>query len=174
MSKKRKGGPVDAIQVLKRVRTEPMNLQNVSVDQATNACPKSTTYSEDLPPIALEDQEQTTNNSSVSSAEAGPSKIASATPQQLPSTNKSKDNAQRRKMNTLPSGYSMRKLAPQRPFPVVPASVSATGPRSAHREGKNLICVTRKTPLGQYLRRCKEVIMKDGYVVSFVLLFLSL
>lgn len=54
------------------------------------------------------------------------------------------------------------KLAPPRPFPTVPTSVSATGPRSAHTEGKNCICVTRKTPLGAYLRRCKEVILKDG------------
>lgn len=55
-----------------------------------------------------------------------------------------------------------RKLAPPRPFPTVPPSVSATGPRSAHVEGKNYICVTRKTPLGAYLRRCKGVVMKDG------------
>lgn len=55
-----------------------------------------------------------------------------------------------------------RKLAPPRPFPTVPTSVSATGPRSAHVEGKNYICVTRKTPLAMYLRRCKDVVLKDG------------
>ena len=60
------------------------------------------------------------------------------------------------------SGVTYRKLAPPRPFPTVPTSVSATGPRSAHVEGKNYICVTRKTPLGAYLRRCKDVILKDG------------
>jgi ribonuclease P/MRP protein subunit RPP20 len=60
--------------------------------------------------------------------------------------------------------HKIKKLVPPRPFPTVPASVSATGPRSAHKEGKNYICLTRKTPLGAYLRRCKEVIMKDGSV----------
>ena len=59
----------------------------------------------------------------------------------------------------------IKKLTPPRPFPTVPTSVSATGPRSAHSEGKNYICITRKTPLAAYLRRCKDVIMVDGYVV---------
>ncbi|KAF8968330.1 hypothetical protein BDZ97DRAFT_1755373 [Flammula alnicola] len=57
----------------------------------------------------------------------------------------------------------IKKLVPPRPFPTVPQSVSATGPRSSHREGKNLICLTRKTSLGNYMRRCKDVIIKDGY-----------
>ncbi|EKM56018.1 uncharacterized protein PHACADRAFT_257033, partial [Phanerochaete carnosa HHB-10118-sp] len=57
-----------------------------------------------------------------------------------------------------------RKLAPPRPFPTVPMSVSATGPRSAHVQGKNYICITRKTPLGAYLRRCKGVTLKAGCV----------
>ncbi|KAH0584427.1 hypothetical protein H2248_009968 [Termitomyces sp. 'cryptogamus'] len=57
----------------------------------------------------------------------------------------------------------INKLVPPRPFPTVPSSVSATGPRSAHKEGKNLICITRKTALGAYLRRCKDVVLKDGY-----------
>ena len=61
----------------------------------------------------------------------------------------------------------IRKLAPQRPFPNVPTSASATGPRSAHKDGKNMICITRKTPLGAYLRRCKAVVMEDGCVTSF-------
>ncbi|KAF7294662.1 hypothetical protein MIND_01003000 [Mycena indigotica] len=58
---------------------------------------------------------------------------------------------------------NITKLAPPRPFPTVPTSVSATGPRSAHKEGKNMICITRKTPLAAYLRRCKKVILEDGY-----------
>ncbi|KAE9398356.1 hypothetical protein BT96DRAFT_822167 [Gymnopus androsaceus JB14] len=57
----------------------------------------------------------------------------------------------------------IKKLAPARPFPSVPTAVSATGPRSAHTEGKNLICITRKTSLGAYMRRCKNIIIKDGY-----------
>ena len=56
----------------------------------------------------------------------------------------------------------INKLVPPRPFPTVPTSVSATGPRSNHKEGKNLICVTRKTSLACYLRRCKDIIIKDG------------
>ena len=60
----------------------------------------------------------------------------------------------------------VRKLVPPRPFPTVPTSVSATGPRSAHKEGKNHICITRRTELGAYLRRCKELFLKDGCVVT--------
>jgi hypothetical protein len=59
-------------------------------------------------------------------------------------------------------GHQRRKRVPSRPFPMVPTSVSDTGPRSNHKEGKNLICITRKTSLGCYLRRCKDVIIKDG------------
>lgn len=79
--------------------------------------------------------------------EAGPSKAA----EPLPKVN-SKSKVQR------------RKLVPPRPFPTVARGDSATGPRSAHKEGKNKICITRKTPLGAYLRRCKDIILKDGYV----------
>lgn len=68
-------------------------------------------------------------------------------------------------LKARPPRPRINKLAPQRPFPTVPTSVSATGPRSAHQEGKNFICVTRKTKLGSYLRRCKDIIIKDGYNV---------
>lgn len=61
----------------------------------------------------------------------------------------------------------MRKLGPPRPFPTVPTSVSATGPPSAHVDGKNYICITRRSPLGAYLRRCKDLVIKDGYVLIF-------
>ena len=60
------------------------------------------------------------------------------------------------------STHSVRKLVPPRPFPTVPVSVSATGPRSAHNEGKNYICITRRTDLAAYMRRCKDVLLKDG------------
>ena len=62
----------------------------------------------------------------------------------------------------------IKKLTPPRPFPTVPASVSATGPRSARSEGKNYICITRNTPLAAYLRRCKDVVLEDGWVASFL------
>jgi hypothetical protein len=61
----------------------------------------------------------------------------------------------------------INRLKPPRPFPTVPTSVSATGPRSAHHEGKNIICVTRMTPLGAYMRRCKDAVVKDGYASVF-------
>ncbi|KAL1742775.1 hypothetical protein HDZ31DRAFT_65654 [Schizophyllum fasciatum] len=67
---------------------------------------------------------------------------------------------------TPASGKASRrrnKLAPPRPWPTVARADSATGPRSAHKEGKNFICVTRKTGLGAYLRRCKDLVLKDGY-----------
>ena len=60
--------------------------------------------------------------------------------------------------------HRVKKLVPPRPIPTVPPGVSATGPRSAHYEGKNYLTVTRKTKLGPYLRRCKDIILKDGYV----------
>jgi hypothetical protein len=69
--------------------------------------------------------------------------------------------------------HKIKKLVPPRPFPTVPTSVSATGPRSAHKEGKNYICLTRKTPLGAYLRRCKDVILKDGCATLRSVLFMS-
>lgn len=67
---------------------------------------------------------------------------------------------------TRTPAHRVNKLVPPRPFPTVPAGVSATGPRSAHHEGKNYITVTRKTKLGPYLRRCKDVVLKDGCVPS--------
>jgi hypothetical protein len=57
----------------------------------------------------------------------------------------------------------IRKLAPPRPFPTVPTSVSASGPKSSHKEGKNLICITRNTPLAAYLSRCKKLLVDEGF-----------
>ncbi|KAG1791143.1 uncharacterized protein BJ212DRAFT_1245287, partial [Suillus subaureus] len=57
----------------------------------------------------------------------------------------------------------IRKLAPPRPFPTVAPSAPATAPRSLHTEGKNNICVTRRTKLAAYLRRCKALILEDGF-----------
>lgn len=80
-------------------------------------------------------------------------------------------NARRADKNTSDAkSYKIRKLEPPRPFPTVPTSVSATGPRSAHTEGKNYITVTRKTKLGAYLRRCKDVFIKDGYSLVHIVL----
>ena len=76
--------------------------------------------------------------------------------EKCPESSKTRPNSPHRRVN---------KLKPPRPFPTVPASVSATGPRSAHREGKNLICITRHTSLGVYMRRCKNLIIEDGYVL---------
>jgi hypothetical protein len=60
--------------------------------------------------------------------------------------------------------YRIQKLAPTRPFPTVHPADSATGPKSAYKEGKNYIAVTRKTALAAYLRRCRELLVgKDGY-----------
>ncbi|KAJ7491179.1 hypothetical protein FB451DRAFT_1336920 [Mycena latifolia] len=77
------------------------------------------------------------------------------------------------KAEPQPQRGRINKLAPSRPFPTVPVSVSATGPRSAHKEGKNLICITRKTPLAVYLRRCKNAIIDDERNHSYKTLHLS-
>lgn len=66
----------------------------------------------------------------------------------------------------VPNNHSrprIRKLAPPRPFPSVAPSAPATAPRSLHKEGKNNICVTRRTKLAAYLRRCKALITEDGF-----------
>jgi hypothetical protein len=57
------------------------------------------------------------------------------------------------------------KLAPHRPYPTVPTSSSATGPKSKRAEGNNKICVTRRTNLGTYLSQCKNLFIKGGYVI---------
>ncbi|KAG6900457.1 hypothetical protein C0993_010504 [Termitomyces sp. T159_Od127] len=110
-------------------------------DQDTPECrkrPKLIVTSEDQPASAVERPATT--------------EISTQTPDMETSRPNSRPQRKRR----------INKLVPPRPFPTVPTSVSATGPRSAHKEGKNLICVTRKTALGAYLRRCKDVILKDG------------
>ncbi|CAE6524806.1 unnamed protein product [Rhizoctonia solani] len=61
------------------------------------------------------------------------------------------------------SPFTRVKLKPQRPVPTVHPASNVTGPRSSHKEGKNVICVTRSTKLGAYLRRCKSLILDDGY-----------
>ncbi|KAG6898236.1 hypothetical protein C0992_002250 [Termitomyces sp. T32_za158] len=112
-------------------------------DQDTSDCrkrPKLITTSEDQPAQHTSSDVERPATTEIST-DTGPSRLDSR-PQK------------KRRIN---------KLVPPRPFPTVPTSVSATGPRSAHKEGKNLICVTRKTALGAYLRRCKDVIIKDGY-----------
>ncbi|KAG8709053.1 hypothetical protein FRC08_018556 [Ceratobasidium sp. 394] len=55
------------------------------------------------------------------------------------------------------------KLKPQRPVPTVHPASNVTGPRSSHVEGKNVICVTRATKLATYLRRCKSLVLDDGF-----------
>ncbi|KAF9265855.1 hypothetical protein L218DRAFT_897735 [Marasmius fiardii PR-910] len=65
--------------------------------------------------------------------------------------------------NQNPKKSQRRKLVAPKPFPTVAKSASATGPRSAHVEGKNFICITRKTSLSTYMRRCKDLVIKNGY-----------
>ncbi|KAG2365875.1 hypothetical protein BDR07DRAFT_1397907 [Suillus spraguei] len=85
----------------------------------------------------------------IDSGQSGPSttKNPTATSQPAPSNNRPR----------------IRKLAPPRPFPTVAPSAPATAPRSLHTEGKNNICVTRRTKLAAYLRRCKALILEDGF-----------
>lgn len=67
---------------------------------------------------------------------------------------------------TKPTAAGTRvKLKPQRPVPTVHPASNVTGPRSSHVEGKNFICVTRATKLASYLRRCKSLVLDDGWVL---------
>ncbi|KAI6009443.1 hypothetical protein F5J12DRAFT_891551 [Pisolithus orientalis] len=58
------------------------------------------------------------------------------------------------------------KLAPPRPYPTVPIGRSATGPRSTSTRPSPdeplCLCVTRKTALAAYIRRCKSAFLQDG------------
>ena len=78
------------------------------------------------------------------------------------------DSSLRQKKNQktpeIKKRLKINKLAAPRPFPAVAASASATGPCSSHTEGKNYICLTRKTSLSAYMRRCKNLVVNDGYV----------
>lgn len=85
------------------------------------------------------------------------------------SVDKGKGNAaQAADSDASKAPIKVNKLVPPRPFPTVPVGVNATGPRSAHHEGKNFIAITRKTSLGAYLRRCKDIVLKDGCVRVYV------
>ncbi|KAI5987533.1 hypothetical protein EDD15DRAFT_2580796 [Pisolithus albus] len=60
----------------------------------------------------------------------------------------------------------IRKLAPPRPYPTVPLGRSATGPRSTSArpspDEPMCLCVTRKTALPVYIRRCTSAFLQDG------------
>ncbi|KAG6331261.1 hypothetical protein ID866_7825 [Astraeus odoratus] len=60
----------------------------------------------------------------------------------------------------------IRKLAPPRPFPSVPPGRSATAPRSTSSHPSpaepTCLCVTRKTALAAYIRRCKTAFLDYG------------
>lgn len=73
-----------------------------------------------------------------------------------------KQNAQGR--GPLAPKPKIIKLKPARPYPTVPTSSSATVPKSRRAEGRNKVCVTRRTELGSYLRQCRDVLTKDGSV----------
>lgn len=81
--------------------------------------------------------------------------------QVLPPAQDSARESQKEQLRTS-ARKNITKLVPPRPFPTVPTSVAATGPHSSHREGRNLICLTRRTKLGAYMRRCKNLLLQDG------------
>ncbi|KAI6036997.1 hypothetical protein BKA83DRAFT_4170575, partial [Pisolithus microcarpus] len=61
----------------------------------------------------------------------------------------------------------IRKLAPPRPYPTVPLGRSATGSAldSLQRPSPDepmCLCVTRKTALPVYIRRCTSAFLQDG------------
>lgn len=56
------------------------------------------------------------------------------------------------------------RLGTSRPWPSVPGSSNATGPRSARADGNNKFLISRKVELAVYLRKLKECVLKEGYV----------
>jgi ribonuclease P/MRP protein subunit RPP20 len=119
--------------------------------------------------------QSTTNAQNTAFSQSGPSASTSMTEPDASSKHSGADNSTKNYTGSSSVQASfgdssksekkaplIRKLAPPRPFPTVPLSQSATGPRRAHTEGKNKICITRKTKLGAYMRRCKDLVVKDG------------
>ena len=142
-----------------------------------DAAPSSAKKTKFLPPKLTNDQSATTTNQPKSKPIIETAKNSNATSpvNKVPDTCPSKTISASTAANTRKeprdkakspqdhsSHHKIRKLVPPRPFATVPTSVSATGPRSAHFEGKNYLCITRKTNLGAYLRRCKELVINDG------------
>ncbi|KAF5324900.1 hypothetical protein D9611_004178 [Ephemerocybe angulata] len=151
MAVKRKNDAIPEEQTGKKLRLSDeegaSSAVAVAPGQGSSTKAQRTTNTEGAPtpprsPNSSDDRERKEVDPSSSNSEPGPS----------PSKKK-------------PPRSRIRKLTPARPWPLVPTSVSATGPRSAHKDGKNMICITRKTGLGAYMRRCKDVILKDGYKV---------
>jgi hypothetical protein len=118
---------------------------------------------------SFEDIEMTA--ASTSAAPTGPPKTSAASTSGMDKdvAKETQPEAELSKRN-----YKRKKLAPARPWPIIPTSVTASTPRSSHNEGKNYICVTRRTQIGAYLRRCKDVILKDGCVLGSDCICISL
>jgi ribonuclease P/MRP protein subunit RPP20 len=119
-----------------------------------NASKRRKVETEDGSVLAVPGQQEPAASSSSSSPSS-----TSRKKQQLP---KKKESEKEKKAAEKKKPYTIRKLVPPKPFPTISPADSATAARSSRKEGKNYICVTRKTGLGAYMRRCKDLIMKDG------------
>lgn len=108
--------------------------------------------------------EATINIANQTSAPEATASVSPQDNQDEPDTETERGPASEKVSATGKTPRRRNKLAPPRPWPTVARADSATGPRSAHKEGKNYICITRKTNLGAYLRRCKDLVLKDGCV----------
>jgi ribonuclease P/MRP protein subunit RPP20 len=117
-----------------------------------NASKRRKVETEDGSVLAVPGQQEPAASSSSSSPSS-----TSRKKQQLSKKKESEKKAVKKK-----KPYTIRKLVPPKPFPTISPADSATAARSSRKEGKNYICVTRKTGLGAYMRRCKDLIMKDG------------
>jgi hypothetical protein len=126
----------------------------------------STTTSHPVPHTSKEGQKSAVNTSETGLA-ADPAEPAKMLPDaEKKDTGRKEKQKPRNKPIVIPFKPKPKiiKLTPNRPYPSVPTSSSATGPRSKRKEGNNKICVTRRTELGAYLKRCKDVFVKQGLV----------
>jgi hypothetical protein len=144
---------------------------SASIPMATKRKNESSTVEGRGKKLRLSDEESA-SNAGPSSKPISPTQDAEHAPIRVP---KSQNNprgvvTRGKELDNHPQKRRIRKLTPKRPWPIVPTSVSATGPRSAHKEGKHLVCISRKTGLSAYMRRCKDVIIKDGCAI-YVILF---
>ena len=120
----------------------------------------NTTKKRKLEPATPQDNAKRVKVTSESNQPAAPSVSIPSAPVLPPAQDAASESQKEQERKLVRK--KITKLAPPRPFPTVPTSVAATGPRSSHREGRNLICLTRRTKLGAYMRRCKNLILKDG------------
>ncbi|KAG8816036.1 hypothetical protein FRC18_001202 [Serendipita sp. 400] len=156
---------------LKRKRQDGDDSQEIPAKRAHNLS-KGANTSENV-------QIASTSNGTVASTLPQTEQNVAPVPNQgINATNETKKQKEREKklpgLRNIPTKAPLKrkpkikKLAPQRPYPTVPTSSNATGPKSKRKEGNNKICITRRMELGAYLSQCRDLFVKQGYTEVYL------